>query len=467
MGCLSRGIQSSIWIQNSGVEHDLHELLNVFATTWEEELQEVKKRLLSSSLWQFNEVCYVVRVEAKLRAPCFGLTATELRCCQSSCGFKIGRDLLVKQVYNSAFQKLRYDTFGVISLTIPKMFMGLSVTIEALLRKYFCMEVIRGATCDRCKSRTGKRDSGLFKKQGFSKHRIELYLHTIFVFARHQRISDGGNIGCCWRTESNRFGIGNRSCSWMADRRRRQAVEQQQLEGTSYCSSAGRLAGKTPLADFAECTETRSWTHTEAGIERSERCSTGARPVRLESSANCRRIGTAGTALVIGWGRTETGIVVRRTAVAVGSVAERQHRSCRMLACKPECIEVVLVPEPLAEQHHSSASIASCRSRSIERLVVAERHTTIGIGSGTVAYRLPERQALAGTAAAAGHRRCSSTAIGIGRHTERLAAAERRTTSGIRSDTAACRQRERRWQAGTAECRMADKLADRLVRTGC
>ncbi|KAK5982643.1 USP domain-containing protein [Trichostrongylus colubriformis] len=175
-----------------GVEHDLHELLNVFATTWEEELQEVKKRLLSSSLLQFNEddlshesgprisagaesgdmpsspvsrrelvfqrCADVVRVEAKLRAPCFGLTATELRCCQSSCGFK----------------KLRYDTFGVISLTIPKMFMGLSVTIEALLRKYFCMEVIRGATCDRCKSCTGKRDSGLFKKQGFSKVSIHI-----------------------------------------------------------------------------------------------------------------------------------------------------------------------------------------------------------------------------------------------------------------------------------------------------
>ncbi|EYC05600.1 hypothetical protein Y032_0081g1468 [Ancylostoma ceylanicum] len=174
------------WNITVGVEHDLHELLNVFATTWDEELQATKKRLLSSSLWQFNEMSSphessgkavepssgdtkdssvsrrelvfkrcsdVVRVEAKLRAPCFGLTATELRCCQKNCGFK----------------KVRYDTFGVISLAIPKIFVGMSVTIEALLRKYYCMEVIRGATCDRCKSQTGKRDSGLFKKQGFSK----------------------------------------------------------------------------------------------------------------------------------------------------------------------------------------------------------------------------------------------------------------------------------------------------------
>ncbi|KAK6051916.1 hypothetical protein COOONC_10579 [Cooperia oncophora] len=53
------GVMSTLakhnWNITVGVEHDLHELLNVFATTWEEELQEVKKRLLSSSLWQFNE----------------------------------------------------------------------------------------------------------------------------------------------------------------------------------------------------------------------------------------------------------------------------------------------------------------------------------------------------------------------------------------------------------------------------
>uniref|UniRef100_A0A0K0DAT1 Rx_N domain-containing protein n=1 Tax=Angiostrongylus cantonensis TaxID=6313 RepID=A0A0K0DAT1_ANGCA len=37
------------------VEHDLHELLSIFTTTWEEELIEAKKLLLSSSLLQFNE----------------------------------------------------------------------------------------------------------------------------------------------------------------------------------------------------------------------------------------------------------------------------------------------------------------------------------------------------------------------------------------------------------------------------
>ncbi|ETN82851.1 hypothetical protein NECAME_07745, partial [Necator americanus] len=113
----------------------------------------------------------VVRVEAKLRAPCFGLTATELRCCQKNCGFK----------------KVRYDTFGVISLAIPKIFMGMPVTIEALLRKYFCMEVIRGATCDRCKSQTGKRDSGLFKKQGLSKVSTEVFMKFVYSFVEKKK----------------------------------------------------------------------------------------------------------------------------------------------------------------------------------------------------------------------------------------------------------------------------------------
>ncbi|KJH52896.1 hypothetical protein DICVIV_00942 [Dictyocaulus viviparus] len=173
------------WNIAIGVEHDLHELLHVFATTWEEELCATKKILLSSSLLQltkgdplyennmrktlssedaslsslsrrelvFNRCADVVRMEAKIRAPCFGLIATQFRCCQPNCGFK----------------KVRYDSFSVLSLTIPKIFLGMPVTIEALLRKYFCMEVIKGATCDKCQSVSGKRDSGLFKRQGFSK----------------------------------------------------------------------------------------------------------------------------------------------------------------------------------------------------------------------------------------------------------------------------------------------------------
>lgn len=107
-----------------------------------------------------------VRMDARLRAPFFGLTATQLRCCDNSCGFKVS---FSKILFLKAAQKVRYDSCSVISVQIPKTSVDRTVTLELLLRKYFCMEVIRGASCDECKKRTGRVDSGLFKKQGFSK----------------------------------------------------------------------------------------------------------------------------------------------------------------------------------------------------------------------------------------------------------------------------------------------------------
>ena len=83
-------------------------------------------------------------------------------------------------------QKVRYDSCSVISVQIPKT--SGRITLEMLLRKYFCMEIIRGASCDECKKTTGKVDSGLFKKQGFSKvsslcfieqSRLHSYIHTV------------------------------------------------------------------------------------------------------------------------------------------------------------------------------------------------------------------------------------------------------------------------------------------------
>uniref|UniRef100_A0A1I7X874 Guanylate cyclase domain-containing protein n=1 Tax=Heterorhabditis bacteriophora TaxID=37862 RepID=A0A1I7X874_HETBA len=131
-GGVTSALSMHKWNIILGVEHDLYEMLNVFVTTWEEELQFVRRQLLDSSLLQLGK-------------------------------------------------KVRYDTFGVISLSIPKAFMGVHVTLEALLRKYFCMEVIRDATCDRCKKISGKGDSGLFKKQGFSKVGV-VYIGVYFNF---------------------------------------------------------------------------------------------------------------------------------------------------------------------------------------------------------------------------------------------------------------------------------------------
>ncbi|CAJ0942146.1 unnamed protein product, partial [Mesorhabditis belari] len=161
-----------------GVEQDLHELLNVFVTTWEEELTRLRsKRLYGPGLLnlQSNQDAQIddtmvgsdslmptrtrlmlkrcleaSNLDSKIRSPCIGLVSTQLQCCQTGCLFK----------------KVRQDRFSVISLSVPKAFHGNRITIESLLRKFFCIEVIRGATCDQCKVKNGRLDSGLIKKQG-------------------------------------------------------------------------------------------------------------------------------------------------------------------------------------------------------------------------------------------------------------------------------------------------------------
>ncbi|TKR68459.1 hypothetical protein L596_024441 [Steinernema carpocapsae] len=52
----------------------------------------------------------------------------------------------------------------------PKSFAYMnSITLDALLRKYFSPEVISDASCDDCKSKFNRKNSGLLKKQGFYK----------------------------------------------------------------------------------------------------------------------------------------------------------------------------------------------------------------------------------------------------------------------------------------------------------
>ncbi|CAI4222291.1 unnamed protein product [Auanema sp. JU1783] len=173
-GGISSALMKHKWNIAFGAEHDLYELFNVFVSTWEKELGLLKKRLMDVSLLDLNELTSsdsqslnpisrrrlmfkrcadIVRSDAKLKPPTFGLTATELRCNVPTCRFK----------------KIRYDAIGGLSVSIPRDSAGSSTTLEYLLRRYFLAEVIRGATCDRCKERNGKIDSGLYKKQGFSK----------------------------------------------------------------------------------------------------------------------------------------------------------------------------------------------------------------------------------------------------------------------------------------------------------
>ncbi|CAL2035212.1 unnamed protein product [Caenorhabditis brenneri] len=175
------------WNINIGVEHDLYELFNVFVTTWEDELKASRKVLMNQSiencreesssdesstdsfagingvtgnntsaisrkLLSFQRVASMARIDASLRSPCVGLTATEYRCCNSECRYRT----------------VKYESFTVLTLTIPNSQMGTSTNTEALLRRYFCSEIIRDATCDKCKA-AERKQQGFLKKHGIVK----------------------------------------------------------------------------------------------------------------------------------------------------------------------------------------------------------------------------------------------------------------------------------------------------------
>ncbi|VDM37852.1 unnamed protein product [Toxocara canis] len=196
------------WTIPANSEQDVYELLNVFITTWDEELamlkservfsllkvgiapstdeitnvyshilpssEVVSKRavddvqlpdVISGSLSPLAALSFehkAVADERRSRPPCLGMLATQLQCCQPLCAYK----------------KLRQDKFCVLSLTIPKCFDGMMITLETLLRKLLCAEVIQGASCDRCVEMRNQTCSGLIKKQGFCKLPASLILRV-------------------------------------------------------------------------------------------------------------------------------------------------------------------------------------------------------------------------------------------------------------------------------------------------
>ncbi|PIC40766.1 hypothetical protein B9Z55_008400 [Caenorhabditis nigoni] len=172
------------WNITIGVEQDLYELFDVFVDTWEEELKKSRKTLMNHSiencrddsssdeslsgyssdrtggsssvvtrkLLSFQRVASMARIDAGLRSPCVGLTATEFRCCNSGCGYKT----------------IKYESFTVLTLTIPNSQMGTSTNTEALLRRYFCSEIIRDAVCEKCTA-ADRKQQGFLKKHGIVK----------------------------------------------------------------------------------------------------------------------------------------------------------------------------------------------------------------------------------------------------------------------------------------------------------
>ncbi|CAD6188646.1 unnamed protein product [Caenorhabditis auriculariae] len=71
---------------------------------------------------------------------------------------------------NSAcnYRTIKYESFSALTLTIPNSQMGTPTNIEHILRRYFCSEVIRDATCDQCKENSRKQ-KGFLKKHGIVK----------------------------------------------------------------------------------------------------------------------------------------------------------------------------------------------------------------------------------------------------------------------------------------------------------
>ncbi|CCD73027.1 Ubiquitin carboxyl-terminal hydrolase [Caenorhabditis elegans] len=171
------------WSITVGVEHDLYELFNVFVTTWEDELKSSRRILMNQSienchsssseddedvvvestslrgspsiirkLMSFQRCASMARIDASLRSPCVGLTATEYRCCNTNCGYRT----------------VKYESFTVLTLAIPNSQMGTSTNTESLLRRFFCSEIIRDAICDKCRA-SDRKQQGFLKKHGIVK----------------------------------------------------------------------------------------------------------------------------------------------------------------------------------------------------------------------------------------------------------------------------------------------------------
>ncbi|MFH4983179.1 hypothetical protein AB6A40_009888 [Gnathostoma spinigerum] len=119
----------------------------------------VNNTMMSTSpenLLSFMRTKLDVAEDRKLRPPCSGIMATELRCCNQKCAYK----------------KVRDDGFCVLSLTIPKSFSGMQISLESLMRKFFCVEYLPDASCDRCLAQKNSLKYGLMKKQGLLKFQL-------------------------------------------------------------------------------------------------------------------------------------------------------------------------------------------------------------------------------------------------------------------------------------------------------
>ncbi|EJD75036.1 hypothetical protein LOAG_17746 [Loa loa] len=210
------------WSIPPNTEQDLYELFNVFVTTWDEELAELRhiresplqkiveieqenKKSLSSAVIDKEPLTNTINItrrsigdsayvedSKKIHASVSRNNTTlsssidPYSSSHTSLSFEHVKNavadeklfkppcmgLLAVQLRcckeDCLYKKIREEKFCALSLSFPKSPTPL-LTFSKLLERYFAPEYIQGASCDRCLERKKDSSGGLMKKQGFCK----------------------------------------------------------------------------------------------------------------------------------------------------------------------------------------------------------------------------------------------------------------------------------------------------------
>uniref|UniRef100_A0A913HWJ2 ubiquitinyl hydrolase 1 n=1 Tax=Strongyloides stercoralis TaxID=6248 RepID=A0A913HWJ2_STRER len=170
------------WNISIGFEQDLFELLNIFYTTFEEEINAIAnstnafEKILTSSFFSntIKEPINTSIISPLIKSvwfknisykqlPFFGSICTTLCCCDKNCLHK----------------EIKIDPIGVISLPIPHDTFLNTLSLEFLLRNYFKSEIINDASCEKCIKEKNKKASGIYRKDAFGK--VSLIKFKIFI----------------------------------------------------------------------------------------------------------------------------------------------------------------------------------------------------------------------------------------------------------------------------------------------
>uniref|UniRef100_A0A8R1Y1F0 ubiquitinyl hydrolase 1 n=2 Tax=Onchocerca TaxID=6281 RepID=A0A8R1Y1F0_ONCVO len=236
------------WSIPSNTEQDLYELFNVFVTTWDEELAQLRHnhdsplqkiieiqhendRSLSSLVIDEKPLTNGLNITRRntgdsmfvknnkkkiddavsLNNADLSLSTDSHSLSLSSLSFEhvksaIANEKLLKPPClgllavqlrccreDCFYKKIREEKFCVLSLSLPKSPNSL-LTFSNLLERYFAAEYIQGASCDRCSERKKNPFGGLMKKQGFCK------LPSLLIF-RIERVGFSPNGYIFKRTE--------------------------------------------------------------------------------------------------------------------------------------------------------------------------------------------------------------------------------------------------------------------------